>query len=104
MYHVERLLELVLLLLRVALGAVKPLFAARRTNGGLNVEDVFAPGECGMKRWWRWGDSVHMRRWKARVSMEGTDVEPPDEDSPHNWKKEWESRYEKYAAELKIKL
>lgn len=47
MYHVERLLELVFLLLRVALGAVKPLFAARRANGGLNVEDVFAPGACG---------------------------------------------------------
>ena len=40
--HLHRPLELVVLRLRVAFRAVEPLLAARRADGNLRVEDVFA--------------------------------------------------------------
>lgn len=40
--HLRRLREVVVLRFRVALGTVKPLLAAWRTDGDLSVQDVFA--------------------------------------------------------------
>jgi hypothetical protein len=42
-YHFGGLLQRVVFLLLVALGAIEPLLAARRADRGLNVQDVLAP-------------------------------------------------------------